>query len=162
MKFVKNINEIQNEEDLDKIEYKTTNSIRIDGTSFELGENCLVLRKQTKYTKEKILVELNDITATRVKKKSNTVALFLSIFFLVVGAGATIPLYIYFRFWGFLSLGLGVILFGVFLGIYLMSRRIKVVIYRRSGEPIRRLCNEIKLFNTLNEFFDELFYRKGK
>jgi hypothetical protein len=153
------------EEELDIVKSNddtTVTSIKINDTTFEIAQNVLILKRASNSYKEKILIDLGCITSTKVVKHSNIWALFFSLFFLVIGGGATYPLYRYFSWWGFASLGGGVLIFIILFTIYFLSRNIRIVIYRLNGEPIRRTCREVNKFNKINAFFDEIFYRKYK
>lgn len=161
MKFVKNINDINNVESYEQPEYKVTDSVRIGDTLFELGKNVLIKRRVDRNVKEKLTVDLNIISLVRLRKKANKVALFLSILCLVLGGGGTYPLFRYFGLWGLASIGGGLLLFGLFFLMYMLSRKLEFFVLCTNGIKIRVLCSDTKNYKRINDFVSELFARKA-
>lgn len=159
MKISKKIDDFQ-EDIVDTVTKKSGESIRVGSTSFELSDNTLVVRKNGNGFKEKTLIDLENISYTRVRRNANITLLILSIFFIVLGVGATYPLYLYIKNFAFIVLGVGLLIGIILLSIYLSKRNLRITIYLKNGDKIQRISKDMKLFKQVNDFFDELFYVK--
>ena len=142
---------------------KITKRIKIENLSFDLNEDCLIVRRSTGTTKEKTLVALDEVESTQVKKVCKPVLLFLAIFFLVIFGVASYPLYLLLEnnlYVAIASGAVGLVLFLIFLIIYLSTRRLSIVINFSTSRNIKYYTTHAKLFEEMNNFMDELFHLK--
>lgn len=139
-----------------------TKRIRLGAVTLDCNDDSLIIRRRTSTIKEKILIALDEIESTKVKKVTRPIFLFFAIFFLVVGLVGAYPLYLYLQnlIYAIISGASGLVLFLIFLIIFLSTRRLHLVINFSTTRTIKYMIYETKMFDKLNEFIDEVYHLK--
>ena len=141
---------------------KKGNRVRLGAVTLDLSEDCLIIRRRTRTTKEKTMVSLDEIESTKVKRVSRPFFLFLAILFLVVGGVGAYPVYLYLQslVYAVACAGAGLLLFIIFLIIFLSTRRLQFILNFSRTRNIKYLVYDTKQFEKLNEFIDEVYHAK--
>lgn len=154
-----------NEQEETKVTYQKTKKgdhLVIGDSSLDLSDDCLIIRRVNKSGKEKILIDLLEIKATQTKMSSHPVFLFLGIFFLLCGIGGFIPTLFYYPMIAYIILGVGIVLFIIFLGLFLSLRNMTLIIKYGNKDRNVRISKDTKSFKKLNDFLDELYIKKHR
>ncbi len=154
----------QQEEETKTIYQKTQNGdhLVIGDSSLDLSDDCLIIRRISNGNKEKILIDLLEVKATQTKMVSHPVFLFLGIFFLICSIGGFIPTLFYYPVVAYIILGVGILLFIIFLGLFISLRNMTLVIKYGNKDRNVRISKDTKSFKKLNDFLDELYAKKHR
>ena len=131
-------------------------------SSLDLSDDCLIIRRVTNGNKEKILIDLLEIKATQTKMNSHPIFLFLGIFFLICSIGGFIPTLFYYPVVAYIILGVGIVLFIIFVALFISLRNMTLVIKYGNKDRNVRISKDTKSFKKLNDFLDELYVKKHR